>query len=91
MKSNRSRKSIVVSISLVVLMSFGSALPAQAVKIEKFKNCEAVHKKYPHGIAKVGYKNLGSSVKGKPFVHTKLYLAQPTTLDRDKDGVACEA
>jgi hypothetical protein len=26
----------------------------------------------------------------RPFISTKLYLAQPRTLDRDKDGVACE-
>jgi hypothetical protein len=28
---------------------------------------------------------------GRPFVGTKLYAAQPRTLDRDKDGVACES
>jgi hypothetical protein len=30
------------------------------------------------------------SLAACPFVSTKLYLAQPRTLDRDKDGVACE-
>lgn len=89
MKSTR--RNLLTLLTLVSLLNVSMSLPAQAVVIEKFKNCDAVHKKYPHGIAKVGYKNKGGSVKGKPFVNNKLYAAQPKTLDRDKDGVACEA
>ena len=31
-----------------------------------------------------------NGLTGRPFVGTNLYAAQPRTLDRDKDGVACE-
>jgi hypothetical protein len=56
-----------------------------------FHKCAAVNKVYPHGIAK-NFKVLKTAegFTGRPFVSTKLYLAQPRTLDRDKDGVACE-
>jgi hypothetical protein len=79
------------TLVVAVLVSLVTIQGAEAVKLEKFKNCDAVHKKYPHGIAKIGYKNKGGAVKGKPFVNTKLYAFQSKALDRDKDGVACEA
>jgi hypothetical protein len=64
---------------------------ATAAKPRVFRNCKAVDKVYPHGIAK-NFKVLktANGLTGRPFVSTKLYLAQPRTLDRDKDGVACE-
>jgi hypothetical protein len=50
-----------------------------------------VNKVYKHGIAK-NFKVIKTAdgLTGRPFVCTKLYQAQPRTLDRDKDGVACE-
>jgi hypothetical protein len=64
---------------------------ADAAKPRVFKNCTAVNKVYPHGIAK-NFKVIKAAdgLTGRPFVGTKLYLAQKRTLDRDKDGVACE-
>jgi hypothetical protein len=55
----------------------------------KYKNCAAVNKVYPHGIAKSGYKKSASGLTGTPFVNTKLYNLN-SAKDRDKDGVACE-
>ena len=59
-----------------------------------FANCTAMHLKYPHGVAKSGGVDM---VSGKPrspqpayYVSTGLYNAN-SGMDRDKDGVACEA
>jgi hypothetical protein len=57
-----------------------------------YVNCDAMHKDYPHGVAKKGAKDI---VRGhtKPVttfaVYTKMY-AKNTKSDRDHDGVACE-
>lgn len=64
-------------------------------KPKKYKNCTALHKDFEHGIRKRGAKD---KVRGDSDpvparlipVKRKLYKAN-TKLDRDKDGVACEA
>ncbi|MBT0768295.1 excalibur calcium-binding domain-containing protein [Kineosporia sp. J2-2] len=71
----------------------GTIAPAAAAK--KYKNCTALHQDYEHGLRKKGAKD---KVRGKTApvatrlipVRTKIYNAN-TKLDRDKDGVACEA
>lgn len=59
----------------------------------KYKNCTELNKKYPNGVGKKGAKDKVSG-KTRPVtnfrVDTALYNAQPKTLDRDKDGIACE-
>jgi hypothetical protein len=85
----RVRMMVVVGLSIVALL-----LPTttDAATARKFKNCTALHKVYPHGVAKSGARDHVSS--GKPVtnfkVSTALYNANKG-LDRDKDGVACEA
>ncbi|GAA3622013.1 hypothetical protein GCM10022223_43710 [Kineosporia mesophila] len=66
-----------------------------AAKAKKYKNCTALHKDYQHGIRKKGAKDKvrGSSTPVATRlipVRTPLYKAN-ITMDRDKDGVACEA
>jgi len=64
--------------------------PAQAA-VQKFRNCTAVHKKYPGGIARPGgHQKPGQPpLKRKPYVNRALYNAN-SSLDRDKDSIACE-
>jgi len=57
---------------------------------KKFANCTDVHKTYNGGIAKPGYKQVGMVTKYAPKVDLALYNAN-SSMDRDKDGVACEA
>jgi len=77
------------AMGVVVLLLVVAA--ASAAKPRVFHNCTAVDKAYPHGIAK-SFKAVKTAdgLTGRPFVSSKLYAAQPRTLDRDKDGVACE-
>ena len=87
MNTRTTRAGILVAAVLLLV-----AAPASAAKPPRvFHNCKAVDKVYPHGIAK-NFKVIKTAdgLTGRPFVSSKLYAAQPRTLDRDKDGVACE-
>ncbi len=60
-----------------------------------YKNCDALHGKYKHG---VGRSDARDHTSGKPvtsFTHsTSAYNAAVKankSLDRDKDGIACES
>jgi hypothetical protein len=87
--------SLAAATALAALMlpaSAATATTAHAVKIVKFANCTAMHKKYPHG---VGRKSAHDHVSGhtKPvtnfFRNNALYAANSTS-DRDHDHIACE-
>jgi hypothetical protein len=65
---------------------------------KKFKNCTALNKTYPGGVAKNSKVHNTKTVAGhkvraksthKPKVSASLYKAN-SGLDRDKDGIACE-
>lgn len=62
------------------------------VPLVSYVNCTALHATYQHGVGRSGARDHVTS--GRPvttfFVSTALYTAN-TKLDRDKDGVACEA
>jgi len=70
----------------------------RTVKVVKYKNCTAMHKKYAGGVAKSSKVHNTKTVAGhkvrakstyKPKVSASLYAANKG-LDRDKDGIACE-
>ncbi|MDQ1711611.1 MAG: hypothetical protein QOE45_1061 [Frankiaceae bacterium] len=75
---------VAVSLAAVAL----GATPAQAAT--KYKNCTELHKKYKGGVAKPGAKNKGGKTRYKPYYNAALYSTNKG-LDRDKDGIACEA
>jgi hypothetical protein len=69
---------------------------AAAAKAKKYKNCTALNKVYKHGVKKsAGTKDVvhshGKTVKkaSKAKTSQALYKANKS-LDRDKDGIACE-
>jgi hypothetical protein len=79
-----------VVLTPLSLTSANAAAPMPA-KGKVFKNCTALNKAYPHGVAlKKGVKD---KTKGKAVrtykVNTLVYKANKR-LDRDKDGIACE-
>jgi hypothetical protein len=64
---------------------------ANAIPEKKFKNCTALNKVYPGGVAKQQYlinENRGTRIP--PKVSSKVYK-ENKGLDRDKDGIACES
>jgi hypothetical protein len=96
--SSRSRRiaaSVVSVLALSLPIAAVGSAPADAAS-STYKNCTALHKKYPHGVGKSGAtdKVSGSSKPVTNFTKsTKTYKAamkKNKGLDRDKDGIACE-
>lgn len=54
-----------------------------------YKNCSALNKDYPGGVALPGAKNQGGKTKKTPIFDKNLYEMNKKS-DRDKDGIACE-
>lgn len=77
-----------LSIALVATTLVLTSMPAQAT-VKVFKNCTALNKVYPGGIALPGAVNAGGMTKLTPKFDKKLYEANKKS-DRDKDGIACE-
>ena len=73
---------------LTIALIASLTAPASAVG---FKNCTALQKKHPYGIAK-STKVLAKAtgLNGRPTISAKLYQENKSK-DRDGDGVACEA
>ena len=80
-------KKSTVGALLALALSLSGTIPAEAVK---FKNCTAVNKVYKGGVSKsAGTVNVGGKTKYEPTVDAKLYETLKS-MDRDKDGIACE-
>ena len=60
--------------------------------LPRFHNCAELNAVYPHGVGRSGAvdRTSGSQLVTTFLVDDALYLAQPGTLDRDNDGIACE-
>jgi hypothetical protein len=98
---NRNLNTVVLTAALA-LTSIPLASPAvsassasatfTAHKAKTYKNCDAMHKDYPHGVGKKGAKD---KVRGKTApvtnfkVSNKLFKANKKS-DRDGDKIACE-
>ena len=96
-------KRVIVGMAAVAALVAGvGVLPADAApKPKSYKNCTALNKVYPHGVAKKGAKDKvrGKSKPVKNFkVSSVVYSYNDgkakrkgeKDLDRDNDGVACE-
>ena len=69
-----------------------SVAKVSAAKAVGYKNCSALNAKYPHGVGKPGAHDhvSGSSKPVTTFKVSAALFAANSSLDRDKDGVACE-
>ncbi len=81
-------KRIVASSLIAVFAIAFSVMPAEAAA-RKFKNCTGMHKVYKGGVKRPGAVQKGGKLKYKPVVSAALYKAN-SSMDRDKDGIACE-
>ena len=75
-----------LAAAAVVVWAFASAGCAPA----KFANCAAMHSTYKGGIARPGAHQTGMVQQYAPYVNQAAYDVN-AGLDRDHDGVACEA
>lgn len=77
---------VLVSAVMVPMLLAGCSVP------NAFKNCTLMNARYPHGVGRVGAVDHVTS--GKPvtnFLRSTTIYNLNTGLDRDEDGVACEA
>ena len=80
-------KKYIVGAMLALALTFSGTMPVEAAK---FKNCTAVNKVYNGGVSKsADIVNSGGKTKYVPTVNAKLYKTLKS-MDRDKDGIACE-
>jgi len=88
------RRPTALALAVLVSLSVGAATAssADAATVKKYPNCAALNKVYKHGVARKGAKDKvrGSTKPVTNFtVNTAVYNANKS-MDRDKDGVACE-
>ena len=77
-------------ITLIICLGLAiSATPSSQAAAKVFKNCTALNKVYPGGVALPGAVNAGGVTKKEPKYDKALYNANIKS-DRDKDGIACE-
>ena len=79
---------------LVSVLALAVAVPSAAAGPRKFKNCAALNEVYPHGVGKATAHDHSSDDPVTDFKRsTALYkkiVGYRKSLDRDKDGIACE-
>ena len=83
---------LATAVATVVAVGIVGVGPAEAVS---WRNCDAVHRTYPHGVGKAGARDHTSGTPVRNFKRSNaLYrtaMRVNSGLDRDKDGIACEA
>jgi Excalibur calcium-binding domain len=91
-------KRTLLALAAAASTASAAALPAQpaltnvqAPMSSLFRNCTALNRVYPHGVGRYGARDHTKS--GDPVTNfrrsNRLYL-QNRSLDRDRDGIACE-
>jgi hypothetical protein len=93
-----SRKVATALAGAAVIALGGGPAAAAAQPSAPWKNCTEVHKRYPHGVGKANARDRTKSHSSEPVTSfkrsTSLYntaMKYNRDLDRDKDGIACEA
>ncbi|WP_210424364.1 excalibur calcium-binding domain-containing protein [Gephyromycinifex aptenodytis] len=88
---SRRLKLAMVAVLAVSPMVVAAPSAQAAPSASKYKNCAALNRVYPNGVGKKGAVDKTSSTRVRNFkVDTALYNSLPKTLDRDRDGIACE-
>ena len=75
----------MLAVSLLLPLS-----SAPVAATTHFKNCTAMHVKYPHGVGKPGAIDHTTGVKVRTFKKSTVLYNANKSLDRDHDNIACE-
>ena len=90
----RTTATVVAAIALAAFSLPAVTASADATtKPVTFKNCTALHKRFPHGVGLTTAKDHVAKGKApvKNFSKNNAWYLKNKGLDRDHDGVACEA
>jgi hypothetical protein len=87
----KNRPSLVaLSLLLSLCILTPEAAQGNVQTVRTFANCTQMHTVYRGGVALPGAVNRGGKIRYSPKVSRNLYQAN-SKMDRDKDGIACEA
>jgi hypothetical protein len=82
-------------LTVISATACGSVAAAARAVPAPWQNCAHVNKKYPHGVGRGNAKDKTSGTPVTAFKrNTRLYriaIKNNGSLDRDRDGIACEA
>lgn len=88
---SRTFKLAMVAVLAASPMVMAAPSAEAAPSASKYKNCTALNRAYPNGVGRKGAVDKTKGTRVRNFrVDTKLYNSLPKTLDRDRDGIACE-
>lgn len=79
---------LILLLSVFVLTP--EATQGKVFTVRTFANCTQMHLVFPGGVALPGSVNSGGKTRYSPKYSRPLYRAN-SKMDRDKDGIACEA
>jgi hypothetical protein len=82
-------QTLALALLISVPVPHQGASGAASPTVRKFANCTAMQQVFPGGVARPGAINKGGSSRYAPKISAKLYNAN-RSMDRDKDGIACE-
>ena len=85
MKQNK----LLIHFLLVFFLINSYSINQVFIPNKVYKNCSALNKEFPGGVALPGAKNKGGKTKKSPVFDKKLYEMNKKS-DRDNDGIACE-
>ncbi|GMA40966.1 hypothetical protein GCM10025883_30110 [Mobilicoccus caccae] len=85
----------VIAVAAVPLAAAPADAAPTSATAARYKNCAMLNRDYPNGVGKRGAKDkVSGRAKANPVrsfkVDSRLYASLPKTLDRDRDGIACE-
>lgn len=81
---------VLVSVLAIGLAGAWGVAPAEATVARHYKNCTALHVKYPHGVGLPGAHDHTSGKAVTTFSRNRAVYLANTSLDRDHDKIACE-
>ncbi len=91
MRRSKPALAAVAFVSSGLLLTGTTTTADAASGPHHFKNCDAMHKRFAHGVGKFGAKDHTSGDPVTNFKRAPRWYAKNTSLDRDKDHIACEA
>ena len=90
------KKSVIAAASLALpLSALVVTAPAADAATGIYRNCTALHTKWKHGVGRSTAHDKTSGTPVTNFYHStrqyRIAMNRNSGLDRDKDGIACEA
>jgi len=81
----------LAAAAITALVIAGFPAYASVATPSLYRNSTAMHKRYPHGVGRVGARDHTSGEPVTNFRRSNALYRLYKRLDRDRDGIACEA